>query len=121
MPIPHKYKTGETVIANGTGQGEGYDGELAIIVASRLELGMYYDGYYYSSVEFDESCSDHIYYYTYSLDRKYFWWYWEPDVDSYCSNTERGKSILRQILLFQLFSSLKMNTKNAEKFMEDFF
>ncbi len=82
-----KFKTGETVIVKGFGEGIEREGELAIIIATKSELINEYRAL--------SPMGGYDYYSTYSQDRNQLWWYHVDEIESYCTNTERGKSILR--------------------------
>ena len=97
MPHELKFQIGETVIANGTGEGKEFFGDRAIIIGSRVVLGKYFSYLQSDDDRYDERDAEHTFYSTFSTDRKTHWWYWENDIEKYCINTERGIKELRGI------------------------
>jgi hypothetical protein len=120
MPYEPKYKVGETVEANGRGEGRCYAGELAIILGARNRIRKYSE-YIDLRPETDERDAAHVFYATYSPARKTTWWYFETDIEPYCRNTERGKKELASIqnIVHRLICSYSFTLQQFEQFNED--
>ncbi len=95
MPYQPKFKTGETAEANGQAEGDGFAGELVIIISTAHDIYKYCkDTSFYVSVSFDNRDACHTMYATYSINRGKAWWYNEIGLEPYCSNVERGRKQL---------------------------
>ena len=117
----HKFKTGQTVVANGKGEGVSCPGDNAIIIATWKELARFSNSFM-PQVHYNESSPETTYYSTYSIDRNYTWWYWEEDIELYCSNTERGKNNLKYILTGGLLSrTYGFSSLDSKKFISYIF
>ena len=101
MPIPHKYKMGETVFLNNNFEGvPEMEDETFIVITSYMDI-MKYRNINLNSITYrfyDESTSERIQYALHSTKNNYIIWAFEKSIDPYCSNTERGKSFLKNII-----------------------
>ena len=137
MPIPHKYKTGETVLFDGMSSSDEertrqwrlqeehqqQTGKLSIVVASWKEIIKYSNFPDVNNDSYDESSSEKIYYCLLSIETNYnrLWWMYEPRLELYCSNTERGMNKLKQVITQPFLSRYwSISAFNIQKFVQDY-
>ena len=110
-----KFKTGETVQSI-------YNLDFKPVI-----IGDYYNIYHnylikkyfhYDEDRHNGSCPQKTLYVCYDFDCKWFEWVFESAVEIYCSNTFRGKQMLKSIPTVNLYGKFRVIDKN--KFIKDF-
>ena len=120
--MPEKYipklKTGQTAEANGNGEGTDHIGYQVIIIGTRKDL-CETSNFLVMSDNYDNSCPENTLYATYNPDTNRTWWYWENDLDLICTNSNRGKKQLREVIGY-IFESFGISSLEKEKFLNKF-
>lgn len=118
MPYEPKYKIGESVEANGEGMGNGsLKGDVVVILGTYRIIDDLRP--YPQKVDYDQSDAEHTLYGTYSPARDKTRWYFEDEILPYCSNTERGKNLIRDYML-DFIVDYDIAFYNREKFRDLF-
>jgi hypothetical protein len=120
MPIyTPKFKTGETVVrVNKNSNGR----EQYIVIATIDEIWPY-SNHWKKYGEHNNNSPDNTVYLVLNVNSRHFIWYFEYEYEEnvYCSNTERGKKILRNYLTV-LFNETKIEDVEKQKqFVKRFF
>ena len=117
MPYTPKFHTGETVevIAD-----DGSIGFQVIVIGSWVSMLPYFRGISDDN-DYDERDEFHTLYASFCPTRQRFWWYWERDFDgvAYCTNTDKGKGILKNNLQ-RILDEYRIRDGQMEEFLDKF-